>query len=302
MTPEQELADAFERIKSWMRAHDAELLPANLAPPATEERLNEVERELGFPLGPELRALWQLHDGQREDHNGFIEWFNFYSTARALGERETVLLPLEYLRSSPAAVPESDLSDEELRSDSWVVFAGQDSDGLTVNVVSGRVFEIRHDDSPPLTLVAPSLAAWASSYADLVVADGFRVEEGFGDYYLEKRDRKAELRREEAERRDREEAARRGRLSDRELLREAITRGDEELAREVVERAMRKPSSTEEAVTLLFTASPAFVAGTLRPMLSRMSLTRDQWMVVAEGGTRLGNNAVRDLALARSKK
>jgi hypothetical protein len=303
MTPEEELADAFERIKMWMKDHGAELLPENLALPASEGRLSEVEAKLGFPLAPELRALWALHDGQREDHNGFIEGFDFFSTARAIGERDMVLIPLEYLRRAPDVVPESDLTDLELASDDWLPFAGQDSDGLCMNMVSGRVFQIRHDDSPPLRLAAPSLAAWASTYADLVVADGFRVEEGFGDYYLAKRDRKAEQRQEESERKGRAEAARRAKLSDRELVADAISRGDEDLAREVVERALQSPGGrTDDAMSWLFKASPSFVAATLRPMLNRISLSREQWSVVADGGTQLGNNAIRDLALARSKR
>ncbi|MDC3955270.1 SMI1/KNR4 family protein [Polyangium jinanense] len=304
MKPEESLAQAFEQIKSWMAKHDAELLAQNLAPGASAEQLAEAEAELGFSLGAPLRALWSLHDGQHEEMNGFVEAFDLYSIERALGERDSVMGALGFLRETPQAVPESGLTNAELFSDAWVPFAGRDSDGLAVNTVSGRVFEIRHDDSPPLHLHAASLVDWATQYASRVVADDYRVEEGFGDYYLQLRDREAERREEERARAEREERKRKAKMSAKELLDEAIARNREDAAQEVLERAEQKSKAAfAEAVSLLFAAgaSPAFIAGTLRPMLNRLTLSAAQWQIVAEGGARMGNNAIRDIALARAR-
>lgn len=304
MRPEESLAQAFERIKAWMVEHDAELLAENLAPGASEEQLAEAEAELGFSLGRELRALWSLHDGQNEEMNGFFQSFDLYSIERALGERDFLMGALGFLRQTPRAVPKSGLTQEELFSDTWVHFAGRDSDGLAVNTVSGRVFEIRHDDSPPLYLYADSIVAWANQYASRVVADDYRVEEGFGDYYLELRNREAERRQEERDRFEREERKRKKKMSVKELLDEAVARNNEDAAQEALQRAERKsPAALAEALSFLFDAgaSPAFIAGTLRPMLNRITLPAARWQIVAEGGVRLGNNAIRDIALARSR-
>ncbi|APR82595.1 Hypothetical protein A7982_07944 [Minicystis rosea] len=304
MQPEESLIEAFEQIKAWMAEHGAELLVENLAAGASAERLSQAEAELGFSLGRDLRALWSLHNGQHEEMNGFVGAFDLYSIERALVERDTVTSPLEYLRNTPRAAAESGLTNAELLSDSWLPFAGRDSDGLAVNTVSGRVFEICHDDSPPLRLHTASLVAWATQYAARVVADDYRVEEGFGDYYLELRDREAERRQEERSRIEQAERERKQKMSAKELLHEAVARGKVNAAQEVLQRAEQtSQAALDEALSLLFTAgaSPAFIAETLRLMLKRVTLTASQWQVVAEGGTSLGNNAIRDLALARSR-
>ncbi|MDI1479355.1 SMI1/KNR4 family protein [Polyangium sp. y55x31] len=304
MKPEESLAEAFERITTWMTKHGAELLAENLAPGASAERLAEAEAELGFSLGAELRALWSLHDGQHEEMNGFVEAFDLFSIERALGERDSVMNALGFLRETPQAMPESGLTNAELFSDAWIPFAGRDSDGLAVNTVSGRVFDVRHDGWPTLYLHAASIVDWATQYASRVVADDYRVEEGFGDYYLELRNREAERREEEQRRAEREERQRKNKMSAKELLDEAVAQNRDDAAQEVLERAERKSKAAfTEAVSLLFAAgaSPAFLASALRPMLNRLTLSAAQWQIVAEGGARIGNNAIRDIALARAR-
>jgi len=304
MTPEESLAEAFEQIKAWMANHGAELLVQNLAPGASAERLRDAEAELGFSLGRELRALWSLHEGQHEEMNGFVEAFDLFTIEEALSGRDFVMYALAFLRENPRTVQESGLTQDEFLSDAWLPFAGRDADGLAVNTVSGRVFKILHDDSPPLRLHAASLVAWATQYASRVVADDYRVEEGFGDYYLELRDREAERRHEERSRFERGERQRKAKMSVKELLEEAVSRNKEDAAQEVLERAEQtSQTALTEAIALLFAAgaSPAFIAGTLRPRLNRLTLSAAEWKVVAKGGARMGNNAIRDIALARSR-
>ena len=169
---------------------------------------------------------------------------------------------------------------------------------------SGRVFEMRHDDSPTLRLHAASIVDWAHAYADRVVADDYRVEEGFGDCFLELRDRKKERREEERLRHARAEEARTAAMSFAELIAEAASRNDASAAEKVLLRAEQSARAAfDEAVASLFvdTGTPAFVAAALRTMLKRVTLSSAQWQIVADGGARLGNNAIRDIALAKSQ-
>ena len=303
MTPGQELAAAFEQIKRWMIDNGAPLLVENLAPGASVEGIAETERLLGASIPVDLRALWSLHDGQLEECNGFVETFCLYSMKLALAERENLLLFVEYLRGDRAALSESGLTDAEVASDAWIPFAGLDSDGLAVSAVSGRVFEVRHDDSPQLVLVADSISAWAAAYAGRVVAGDYHVEDGFGDYHLQLRDRERERLGEDRARRAREEAERRATMSLPALLAEAISRDDERLGGEVLARARAaSPDALRDGISLLFQgARPAFIAGTLRLLLNDLTLSAAQWKVVAEGGGQLGNNAIRTFALGRIK-
>jgi hypothetical protein len=286
MSPEDALRTAFDRIEQWMRSHDASVLVDNLAPGASEERLRETEARLGFPVGVELRAMWSIHDGQRDELNGFVEAFDLLSSELAVVDRDTVTIPLEYLREDPG---DSDLTDAELRSDAWIAFARRDSDGLAICTTSGRVFEIMHDDYPPLHLVADSLVAWATAFAARVVADDYRVEEGFGDCYLVRRNRERERLDAEAEAKRAAEAARKAKLSPDERMRDAIARKNVDDAAEAV---------TASTIATLFAEAgdPAFIAASLRPMINELTLSSQQWAIVAEGGVRLGNNAIRDIA------
>src|SRR5688572_16086741 len=89
---------AFDRISRWMVAHGAPLLVENLAPGATPERLAEAEAAFGVALPADLRAMWSVHDGQREEGNGFIEHYTFLSAQWAIAQQEAVLLCIEFAR------------------------------------------------------------------------------------------------------------------------------------------------------------------------------------------------------------
>jgi cell wall assembly regulator SMI1 len=303
MTPGQVLAAGFEQIETWMLDNGAPLLAQNLAPGATLDGIARTEAQLGFSIPVDLRALWSLHDGQLEEGNGFVEAFCLYSMELALAERENLLRFVENLREDADVLSEAGLTEAEVASDAWIAFAGLDSDGLAVSAVSGRVFEMRHDDSPQLVVIADSIAAWATAYAGRVAAGDYRVEDGFGDYYLQLRDRQGERLEEDRARREAEEAERRAKLPLPALLTEAISRDDERFGGDVLARARAEsPNALREAIALLFQgATPAFIAGTLRLLLGDLTLSAAQWEIVAEGGRQLGNQAIRNFALARVK-
>lgn len=63
---ERSIAHTWERFEGWLRAH-APRIAAGLGPPATPERIAEVERELGHSLPPDWRASMLIHDGEAAD-------------------------------------------------------------------------------------------------------------------------------------------------------------------------------------------------------------------------------------------
>ena len=293
---------SFERISCWMNSHGAPWLVENLADGATQERLAIAEAEFGVVLPSDLRALWSLHDGQREDRNGFVEAYNLLSVQRALAEQDTVLIGIQFARESPQWWKDSGGTSEELHSNHWLPFAAQDSDSLVVHGVSGRVFRCDHDNSPKL--LAASLGEWFERYAERVEADDYKVEEGFGDYFLSLRDRAAERRQQERAQREAEHERMRRETPLLDQFRAAIARKDEGRCIEVLKDALARDDKEafRAAVLLLFAGSleTTFVAAALRPVLNGVTLDPDQWVDVAVGGALLGNNAVRDIGISRA--
>lgn len=289
----------FERISRWMSAHGAPLLVANLAPGATSERLAQADSDLGVALPEDLRAMWSLHDGQREPSNGFVESYDLLSVQWAFSEKETVFASIEFARESPEDWPATGSTAAELESDCWLPFAARDSDALVVHGITGRVFVCDHDDSP--RLIAPSLVEWLEAYAARVDAGDYAVEEGFGDYYLQLRDRDAERREQERATRAAEHARVRRETPLVDQLSKALASWDAERCTEVLKDTLERgdEASLNVAIAQLFASGPEprFVAATLRPLLKSVTLDPDRWVDVAMGGALLGNNAIRDGAL-----
>lgn len=298
-------ADAFQRIVGWLhKKRRAQKIVANLANGATPTELDAAEAAFGFPLGDALRAMWSVHAGQRAELDGFVASYDLLSIDRAIEATKFLRGLISTTRELPDCVPESGLTAEELASTRWVMFAARDFDGLAVNTTSGRVFQIRHDDAPPLHFVAPSLFAWISDYAAHVVAGDYQLEEGFGDYHLSLRDREAEAREKANALQAREETQRKAKLLPRTRLEEAIAKNQPWEAQSILENALgSKKVDFAELITVLFSSAPApaFVADTLRTMMNKLTLTAPQWLIIAEGGQQLGNNAIHSIALSRSK-
>lgn len=293
---------ALSRLTTWMNAHGAPLLVENLAPGADVSLLDEAASELGAPLPPHLRALWSLHDGQRQELNGFFGAYNFLSAPHAMRERDTTLGAIEYARHVLEWWKHSGGTHEELHSDLWIPFAGQDSDTLAVHGLTGRVFQCNQDDSP--RVVASSLADWLDAYADDVDAGLFAVVKGFGDYHLERRNFERERAQAEAARRAAEHAAMRRETPLLTQMEVAAFAGDASRCTEVLEDVIAQGDgrALSAALTILLSerSSPRLVAGALRPLLNKVMLDDDQWATVAVGGALIDNAAVRDIALRRA--
>ncbi|MEZ4369613.1 MAG: SMI1/KNR4 family protein [Polyangiaceae bacterium] len=289
---------AIESIKRWMSANGAPLLVENLTPAATEEELADAEEALGVTLPSDLRALWKVHNGQGEEGNGFFPGgFSWLSTQSAAAEQENLLMLIGFERE--ADNPRS-ATRAEVESDNWLPFAGQESDLLAVHGDTGRVFLCYHDDSPEL--IATCLGDYLTEYAERIDASDYRVEGGFGDYYLEERDRAAErLEEERAEKRRRLEA-----MPPLERFREALAQNHDGRAADVLRAALdRNDAATfDGCVAILFSEphSPALIAGTLRTWMGTLTLSAKHWFIIAIGGAMLGNNAVRDIAISKVLK
>lgn len=181
------IADAMRRLKAWMTKNGAPLLVKNLAKGAKPVRLRNAARHFGFPIPAELQALWSLHDGQREEMNGFVRSLDFLGTKEALARKKNLAPFVTFLVEGRAEYPhewkESGVANDEANPDLWIPIAARDSDFIAVSAVTGRVFTVGKD-APSLHLLAPSVSAWLTKYADDVEAGKYEVAEGFGDYYL----------------------------------------------------------------------------------------------------------------------
>lgn len=188
MTNTSRVSKALERVKTWMKAHGADVLVRNLAAGASSERLDAYETEIGFALPPDLRALWSIHAGQESEQDGFVGAMDLLGPEAAAGESDGVMMFIGSLREDPSTWEEAGVTDEEALSDSWLAFACRGyADSLIVSGVTGRVFTCEKD-SPPLHLVAASILEWLEAYADRVEGGEYTVEEGFGDCYLARDD------------------------------------------------------------------------------------------------------------------
>ena len=304
MTGNTVLGSAIERIKRWMLKNNAPLLVENLAGPATDEYVTELQTALGFAVPEQLVELWRIHNGQLNEGNGFIEHLDLLGTHWSRDANETVQAFVEVLREDDKGWSEAQVTPEEINSTQWVAFAAQGSELLVVSALSGRVFSCGKD-WPPLHLKAGSLAEWFAHYADRVEADDYKVEEGFGDYYLSLRDRQREqLEQERAQKRAADEKYQRETPALTQLQ-DAISAAKEDRCRDVFARmaADKNPEQLTKAVELLFSAKaePKLVATALQYVLSDVTLTQAQWLTVAKGGALLENNALADLANARAR-
>jgi hypothetical protein len=178
---------------------------------------------------------------------------------------------IAFARESPDLWPATGGTMDELQSNHWLPCAAQDSDSLVVHGITGRVFACDHDDSPKL--LAPSLATWLEQYASRVEADDYAVEGGFGDYYLERRDREAERRQKKRTEREAEHErfGRETPLLDQ--FRKGLDGRDTDRCAEVLKDALDRENTEAfaAAIALLFgsKAEPKFVAGTLRRKRTR---------------------------------
>lgn len=178
------IAAGVARIVRWMETH-APVLADNLAPGATSAELTALQKKHRLPLPDEAARLWKVHDGQLDEQNGFVGSMDLLSSAESFARRRDVLPFVAFCREHASEWCGPQLTEEEIRSDAWLPLANRDSDSIVVSGVSGRVFTCGKD-APPLELLAPSIGAWITDYANAIEAGEYDVKPGFGDVYLQR--------------------------------------------------------------------------------------------------------------------
>jgi internalin A len=85
----------WARIEAWFQINLPEVI-ADLNPPASEDAIQQAEAVLGIKLPDSFKALYRLHDGQRQEARGafFGQWF--MSLERMFERRGGMLAILEH--------------------------------------------------------------------------------------------------------------------------------------------------------------------------------------------------------------
>ena len=79
------LNDGWAKLDGWLSAHCEELDGA-LRAGASPNKLEAIERHLGFGLPEEVKQFYQVHDGQTEDSPELFDGFRFLPLDRLLDE------------------------------------------------------------------------------------------------------------------------------------------------------------------------------------------------------------------------
>jgi hypothetical protein len=178
---------AVDDIKDWLVDQGATAIVDSLNGPATDEIVEAAEKELGFRLPEELRAVYRTHNGQqnwdalrntffRHGLGGFCDlkaavslkqwaWFihgpgaamdpSFHQYPEKIVPRDWILVDRKRTRS--------DLLQEEC-STGWLAFSWEENFAGVLHLRTGRVFEWEHDEG--LTFLADSFGAFLATFAD----------------------------------------------------------------------------------------------------------------------------------------
>ncbi|MFO7564055.1 MAG: SMI1/KNR4 family protein [Enhygromyxa sp.] len=175
---DEQLQQAIDDIKEWLRDNDAESFIGQLAPGARAADLDELEAALGAALPAGLRQLYLLHDGQTGEIEPLFEHMRFLSVAEAAGSRAGML---DRYVIPPAGVALRDyharhdyVSDAELLSPRWLPFANTEGDFLAVQLDTGRVYRFSKGDLPWIHLEAPDFATFIGDYASAIWDDVYQ--------------------------------------------------------------------------------------------------------------------------------
>jgi hypothetical protein len=176
----EELDKAVDDIVEWWRDRGRDDVADDLREGATEEQLAYAEQKLGAPLGPELRALYARHDGQRDrESRWFFGDLCFAELSYALDLRQGMVhayfgVGYDGVRRPETvfADPETPLSDAELDG-RWYPVANDIGDFLAVHLGTGRVARTKKGEVPAVRVVAPTLTAFVSEHASALWDDRF---------------------------------------------------------------------------------------------------------------------------------
>jgi cell wall assembly regulator SMI1 len=181
---EGNIDSAWARIEQWL-TENVPALGSGLAPGASEERIAKAERELGIALPADFRRSTIQHDGEHGSVGGVLGGWNLRDLSSAIRVWKAMNSLVEDGTFSEA---ESDRIKTvgpvrpQWWNRHWVPFAtdgGGNEYALDMDPRSGgspgQVILFLHD-SRRRSVMAPSFAAWLSSYADDLEGGKYRVE------------------------------------------------------------------------------------------------------------------------------
>lgn len=180
-----EIKTQWDRIERWLAAHAPGIL-AGLNPPATLQRIREVERLLDCEFPPDVVDSFLIHDGQTADSPGVIAGDELYGLDDIL-RSWTTWKDLIDKGTFDGNESESDGVTSSLWYDlRWIPLThepGGDELCLDLNPgpegVHGQIIQMIHD-APDRYAVAPSYGTWLTELADHFEAGLFELDdEGF---------------------------------------------------------------------------------------------------------------------------
>lgn len=80
-----DMKELWEQVEQYLKAHQPEALKS-LAPPATDNEITNLEKELGVTLPKDFVECLKIHNGQLDDAMAFFAGLEFLSTERILAE------------------------------------------------------------------------------------------------------------------------------------------------------------------------------------------------------------------------
>lgn len=158
----------WSRVEAALTRHLPKVVPS-LRLGATKDNLDRLEAKIELRVPDEVRAYWQIHDGQVDPH----------STTTLIGTQ--VLLSTEGIAEV-----------WEIRTDVWrsvcddvkdwwwpvlIPITDANGDGFCVHSESGAVYYHYHDDTLSEVLY-PSVGRWFLAIAETLESGRFTIEHG----------------------------------------------------------------------------------------------------------------------------
>lgn len=163
----------WNRLENFLHENHPEILQ-DLAPPATDAKIAELEKNIGVKLPDDFIACLKIHNGQLGHTEGLFDGSEFLSTSRISQEWE--IMKEIYDSGIFDDVNPDDLSSDGVKSGAWIPkwipiisFGNGDIWCLDLNPGEGghvgQVIQYWHEDSE-VEKDADSFTAWFSNFID----------------------------------------------------------------------------------------------------------------------------------------
>lgn len=170
------MQEIWSKIESWLRANAPQILET-LQPGVSDVQITELENFLSIRFPEDVRASYQIHNGQASYEYGLMDGREFLSVEQIKGEWQ---IWKELLDSG--TFQKEDGQDQGSNpapgirnvwwSPQWIPLTYDGSgnhDCLDLNPTArgtvGQIITMWHDDAT-LEIVAPSFRAWLQQYAE----------------------------------------------------------------------------------------------------------------------------------------